>query len=56
MVESSEFARVHSTAAAAEAEKTSVLISPVTARSWFPTRLSSQRSETSLVHSSGCAP
>ncbi len=51
-----QFSLVQFTAAAADAENTSVLISPVTARSWFPTRLSSQRWETSFVHSSGWAP
>jgi len=45
--------RVQRTAAAAAGENAESSNSPSTARSWFPTRQSSQRSAIRLVHSSG---
>ena len=53
---SETFSRVHSTASAAASEKAEMSSSPSTARSWLPTRQTSQRSRTSSVQASGSAP
>ena len=55
-VRSATFSRVQSTASAAASEKAAMSSAPSTARSWLPTRQTSQRSRTRSAQASGSAP